>query len=310
MKSKSDTKNFHPRNLHNQRYDFNELIQSLPELEQYVKENKYNDLSIDFSNPEAVLFLNKAILKHYYEIDWDIPKKYLCPPIPGRVDYIHYIADILSESNNNVIPKGKSVKGLDVGVGANCIYPLVGHKIYGWQFIGSDIEEVSINSAKNIISLNNIEEIEIQQQSSKENIFENIIKEDDKFDFTMCNPPFHASKKEAREGSLRKIKNLSQGKNKKVTLNFGGQHNELWCKGGELVFVKNMIEESYKFRHNVLWFTTLVSKKENLEEIYQTLKNVNVEQQKTIHMQQGNKLTRIVAWSFFNASQRRCWYSK
>lgn len=199
---------------------------------------------------------------------------------------------------------------MDVGVGANCIYPLVGHKIYGWQFVGSDIEEVSINSAKNIISLNNIDkEIEIQQQSSKENIFENIIKEDDKFDFTMCNPPFHASKKEARKESLRKIKNLSRGQNKKLTLNFGGAHNELWCKGGELVFIKNMIEESYKFRNNVLWFTTLVSKKENLEEIYQLLKSVNIAQQKTIQMQQGNKITRIVAWSFFNASQRRNWYS-
>jgi len=309
MKSKNEIKTFHPKNLHNQRYNFDELINASPELEQYVKENKYNDLSIDFSNPEAVLFLNKALLKHYYGIDWEIPKKYLCPPIPGRVDYIHYLADLLSESNNGVIPKGKSVKGLDIGVGANCIYPLVGHKSYGWKFVGSDIEEVSIQSAKNIIELNSLDEdIEIRQQVSKENIFKNIIKKDDRFDFTMCNPPFHSSKKEAKEESLRKIKNLSKGKNKKVTLNFGGQHNELWCKGGELEFIKKTITESTEFKTNVLWFTTLVSKKENLEEIYKVLKNINVQEFKTIEMEQGNKITRFVAWSFLIEEERKGWY--
>jgi len=306
---KNDTKTLHPRNLHNQRYNFEELIQSLPKLEEYVKENKYNDRSIDFSNPDAVLCLNKALLKHYYQIDWDIPKKYLCPPIPGRVDYIHHIADLLAEQKNGEIPKGKQVKGLDVGVGANCIYPLVGHKIYGWKFVGSDIEEVSIKSAQHIIGLNNLnEDIEILYQTSKENIFENIIKEDDRFDFTLCNPPFHKSKKEAREGSLRKVKNLSRGKKRKVTLNFGGQHNELWCEGGELEFIKKMINESQEFKNNVLWFTTLVSKKENLDEIYKTLENANVATQKTIQMQQGNKVTRFVAWSFFNENKRKDWY--
>jgi len=309
MKSKNDTKALHPRNLHNQRYDFDELIKALPELIEYVKENKYNDLSIDFSNSEAVLLLNKALLKHFYQVDWEIPKKYLCPPIPGRVDYIHYLADLLCESNNGEIPKGKDVKALDIGVGANCIYPLVGHKSYGWRFVGSDIEEVAIKSARNIIELNDLNDnIEIRQQSSYENIFENIIYQGDRFDFTMCNPPFHSSKKDAREGSLRKIKNLSKCKNKKVTLNFGGQHNELWCQGGELEFIKRMLSESIEFKNNVLWFTSLVSKKENLNEIYKELENTKVSEYKTIEMQQGNKVTRIVAWSFFNKKQRKNWY--
>lgn len=305
----SNTKRLHPRNIHNKRYDFEELIKSSPSLQEYVKENKYNDLSLDFSNPDAVLSLNKALLKHYYAIDWEIPKKYLCPPIPGRVDYIHHIADLLSESNSTEIPKGKQIKGLDIGVGANCIYPLVGHKIYGWNFIGSDIQETSIISAKNIIELNNLNDaIEILHQNSKEKIFENIIKQGDKFDFTLCNPPFHKSKKEAREGSLRKIKNLSRGKNKKVTLNFGGQHNELWCEGGELGFIKKMISESCKFKESVLWFTTLVSKKENLEAIYKELKKANLDTYKTIEMQQENKFTRFVAWSFLDEDQHRNWY--
>jgi 23S rRNA (adenine1618-N6)-methyltransferase len=225
------SKTLHKRNLHNTRYDFTKLISSSKELASYVKENKYGDLSIDFSSNDAVLELNIALLKHFYQIQWKIPKKYLCPPIPGRVDYIHYIADLLASSNSGVIPKGNSIKALDVGVGANCIYPIVGNRSYGWQFTGSDIDTVSCENAQNIIDTNELlkDNIHIIHQTSKENIFKSIIQENDKIDFTLCNPPFHKSKKDAKEGTKRKILNLSKGKNKKISLNFGGQHNELWC---------------------------------------------------------------------------------
>jgi len=180
-------KTLHPRNLHNERYDFSKLIKSSKQLEQYVKKNKYDDLSIDFHSNDAVIALNEALLKHFYQIDWKIPKKYLCPPIPGRVDYIHYIADLLSHSNSEIIPKGKKVQGLDVGIGANCIYPIVGNRSYGWSFIGSEIDNVSIQNAQNIISSNEVlkDTITILHQASKENIFENIINENEKLDFTM-----------------------------------------------------------------------------------------------------------------------------
>jgi len=65
----------HPRNKHRERYDFSSLIKSLPELAPFVKPNKYGDESIDFFDPDAVLMLNRALLKHYYHIDfWEIPK--------------------------------------------------------------------------------------------------------------------------------------------------------------------------------------------------------------------------------------------
>jgi len=290
--NKTQNKTLHNKNLHNQRYDFEELIKSSPHLKQYVKLNKYGDLSIDFSNANAVLALNKALLKHFYQIDWSIPKNYLCPPIPGRVDYIHYLADLLPTDK-------KDIKGIDIGTGANCIYPLVGNKVYGWKFIGTDIDNTSIQNAKNIVEENDLtNDIQIIQQTSKESIFHNIISKNDKFDFTMCNPPFHKSKKEAKEGSKRKITNLSKGKNRKVSLNFGGQANELWCEGGEVAFILKMINESLEYKENVTWFTTLVSKKENLNTIYNELEKVGVKQTKTIQMQQGQKLTRFVAWSF------------
>ncbi len=308
----TNTKTLHKRNLHNQRYDFEKLIKSYEELEQYVRPNKYDDLSIDFSNADAVIALNKALLKHYYQIDWEIPKKYLCPPIPGRVDYVHYIADLLALCNDDIIPEGKTVKGLDIGVGANCIYPIVANRSYGWSFVGSDIDDVSINSASNIIKSNDLlkDNINIVLQSSKDKIFEDIINENDKFDFTMCNPPFHKSKKEAKETTKRKLLNLSGGKNKKVQLNFGGQHNELWCVGGEVEFISKMIKESIVYKKNCLWFTTLVSKKESLPHIYSKLKEYNPTQIKTINMEQGNKITRFIAWSFLSKQEQNSWYKK
>jgi 23S rRNA (adenine1618-N6)-methyltransferase len=265
MLKEATKKTFHKRNKHNTQYDFTALIESLPKLEQYVKKNKYGNLSIDFSSNDAVLTLNQALLKHFYQIDWSIPSKYLCPPIPGRVDYIHYIADLLSVSNNNKLPKG-DIKGLDIGVGANCIYPIVGNRSYDWKFVGSDIDKVSIENANRIIDSNELlqENIQIIAQVNKDKIFENIIGKNDRFDFTMCNPPFHKSKKDAKEGTQRKIRNLSKGKDKKLSLNFGGQHNELWCKGGEVEFIKKMIYESTLYKNNCLWFTTLVSKKRKL----------------------------------------------
>jgi 23S rRNA (adenine1618-N6)-methyltransferase len=303
------SKTLHKRNLHNERYDFEALIKSSEELSTYVKKNQYGDLSIDFSSNEAVLELNTALLKHFYQIDWTIPKKYLCPPIPGRVDYIHYIADLLASSNANVMPKGNSVKALDVGVGANCIYPIVGNRSYGWKFIGSEIDKVSIENSENIISSNALlkDNIHIVLQTS-DNIFKNIIKENDRLDFTMCNPPFHKSKKDAKEGTKRKLLNLSKGKNKKVSLNFGGQHNELWCDGGEVGFISKMIRESVSYKKNCLWFTTLVSKKDNLAMIYKELKKQNPKQIETIEMSQGNKQTRFVAWTYYTKVEQEQWF--
>ncbi|HIP13530.1 MAG TPA: 23S rRNA (adenine(1618)-N(6))-methyltransferase RlmF [Arcobacter sp.] len=294
-------KTLHKRNLHNDRYDFKELTKSNTSLEQYVSLNKYDDLSIDFFNADAVLALNKALLSYFYNLEfWEIPKNYLCPPIPGRADHIHYIADLLKESNRGTIPKGKAVKVLDIGVGANCIYPIVGNSIYGWSFTGSDIDEDAVNSAKDIVknnkSLNS--NVNILLQTSSDDIFKNIIQENDKYSLTICNPPFHKSKKEAIAGSKRKVNNLTKSKKRKANLNFGGQNNELWCKGGEVVFITTMIKQSEIYKNNSIWFTTLVSKKESLDTIYKELKKVNPTQIKTINMSQGNKQSRIVAWSF------------
>ena len=272
--------------------------------------SKSGNLSIDFSNPDAVISLNKALLHYFYDIkSWSIPKDYLCPPIPGRADYIHHIADLLAISNDNKIPKGKSVLGLDIGAGANAIYAILSCAIYDWNFVASDIDTISIENINNIVNSNNIlqDKIESKMQNDKNLMFTKIINKDDKFDFTVCNPPFHKSAEDANKSSTKKVQNLTKTDIKNPVLNFQGQSSELWCNGGEILFIKKMIKESAKFKNNCLWFTVLVSKKENLDKIYKVLKFVKVSEFKTIDMNQGNKQTRIVAWTFQDKDQQKNW---
>ncbi len=302
----------HPRNKHRSRYDFNVLIDVCPELKQYVSINKFNIETIDFTNSLAIKSLNQALLKQFYNIQhWDIPQNYLCPPIPGRVDYIHYITDLLSSSNGGIIPKGKAVNVFDIGVGANCIYPLLGHQEYGWQFIGSEIDPIALKVAKQIVESNSLSNyIDIRHQINAAFIFNGIIKPTELIDITLCNPPFHSSAAEATEGSQKKWRNLGHKKTEKPVLNFGGQTSELWCKGGEVTFISKMIEESANIKQQCLWFTSLVSKSENLPAIYSVLKKVGAISIKTINMSQGNKISRLVAWTFLSETQHIQWSLK
>ena len=321
MKSKPtpEKTSLHPRNPHRLKYDFEKLTADSPALQKYIfisehivgsSDSEHAKQTIDFSNPDAVKALNKAILLSDYGIqNWDIPQGYLCPPIPGRADYIHYIADLLASSNNNIIPEGEAVVGLDIGIGANCIYPIIGNVVYNWSFVGTDIDENAIQNCKKIISPNPklIDAISLQLQTEPRYIFKNIILPEDKFAFTICNPPFHASQDEATKSTLRKLNNLENGKVTTPILNFGGQNAELWCFGGEIGFITQMIYESVKYPLQCFWFTTLVSKKENLSNIYKTLNKVGAVAIKTIDMAQGQKISRIVAWTFLSEKQQIDW---
>ena len=306
----TEKNNLHPRNLHRFGYDFDELVISFPELKPFVFTNEFETKTIDFSNSLAVKALNKALLITNYNIlNWDIPTDYLCPPIPGRVDYIHYLADLLADSNNGIIPNGEIVQGLDIGIGANCIYPILGNQVYGWSFVGTDIFEEAIENCEKIIQNNPqlIDFISLQLQGDGRFIFKNIILPEDKFAFTICNPPFHSSQEEATKSNIRKINALENTKNKKPILNFGGQNAELWCEGGELAFITQMIFESAKYPLQVFWFTTLVSKKENLASLYKTLNKVSAVEVKTIEMAQGQKTSRFLAWTFLSEKQQKSW---
>jgi 23S rRNA (adenine1618-N6)-methyltransferase len=305
----AEKENLHPRNSHRSGYNFKQLYRKSAGLKRFVSTNEFGDDSIDFSNPEAVKALNQALLKYFYGVDnWDIPEGYLCPPIPGRADYIHYAADLLGEVNGGIVPKGGKIHVLDIGMGANCVYPLIGSSVYGWQFVGTDIDPVAIQSAKDIVASNKAFEgkIVLRLQTNKANIFKGVIKNGEGFDITICNPPFHASLQEAQLSAATKWKKLGVAK-QAAALNFGGQKTELWCYGGEAGFIRRMVEQSALVAKQCLWFSTLVSKKDTLPVIYKALKAVNALDVKTISMTHGQKTSRIVAWTFLTPAEQQAW---
>ncbi len=302
---------FHPRNRHQGRYDFPQLIASSPELGAFMITNPYGKPSIDFADPAAVRVFNRALLKAHYGIAfWDIPADYLCPPIPGRADYVHQLADLLAKDNGGQVPRGPLVQALDIGVGANCIYPLLGHSDYRWQFIGSDIDTQALAAARTIVQANGLgKAVSLRLQKHPNDILKGLLEPGEQLDMTLCNPPFHASREEANRGSQRKWRALGKAdpKRKLPVLNFGGQNNELWCEGGELRFVCQLINESLAFSQNVLWFSSLVSKATNLPGIEATLRKVGAVEYHILPMGQGQKQSRLVAWSYFDATARRQW---
>jgi 23S rRNA (adenine1618-N6)-methyltransferase len=300
----------HSRNKHAGRYDLKALRLLHPELKEFVAKNKYGNLSIDFFNPKAVKALNKALLISHYGLDyWDIPYGFLCPPIPGRADYIHHIADVLASSNDGKLVKGEQITCLDIGVGANCVYPIIGNSAYGWSFIGTDIDQNGIEAAQKIVTSNPSlhGKVEFRLQPKPEHIFSGILKTNEKVDLTICNPPFHATQAEAEAGTLRKLSNLKKKRVKKAELNFSGQGGELWTDGGEKRFVLNMINESAQFSKNSAWFSTLVSKQSNLRSFYDRLEKVGAVEHKTTPMGQGNKMSRIIAWTYLTPTEMKTW---
>lgn len=306
---KPNDKGLHPRNLHKQGYDFPALINTYQPLTQYVKESAHGNLSIEFADPLAVKSLNTALLKQYYDIvDWDIPEGALCPPVPGRVDYIHYVAELLgiNEPTKNSTGKPPKITLLDIGTGANGIYPLLACQIYGWQCVGSDINTQSLDNVASVIANNPQlkDAFTLRTQADKHQIFKGIIQEGEYFDVSVCNPPFHASQDEALKSSQLKLNNLAKSRGDKTNsassiLNFGGLEDELWCNGGERLFLKKLIKESQAFSTQCRWFTSLVSKIDNVKPSIKLIEKLGATDVREIEMKQGNKITRIVAWTFF-----------
>jgi len=292
----SDSIKWHPRNKHQGHYDFEKLSKLNPSLKSLLKSNPRGQITIDFSNPEAVKSLNATLLESYYDLEeWALPPNYLCPAIPGRAEYIHLVADLL---NTDEFKSKKNITCLDIGTGASLIYPIIAAFEYEWLIIGVEIDELAFEFATKNRDSNDFlkSQISLRQQSDPKSIFSNVILDFDEIDVVICNPPFHRSESEFLKASKRKHKNLHG--TKAFKLNFGGHSKELWCEGGELGFIERMIKESVDFKYQIKWFTSLVSRDKHMGVINKMLESVNVAKSLTLPMKFGNKQSRIIAWRF------------
>ena len=345
----------HQRNSFQGVYDIDRLTAAYPALHSHIIIQAHTRRqTVNWSNPESVRALNTALLVADYGIHPNyaeiLPIGALFPPVPGRADYIHHIADLLTRSNNNDgnVPMGKQVVGVDVGTGASCIYPILATSVYGWRMIATEINPTSIQSARNIVTENALDvliDVRVQERSSS--IFDGVLHRDEVVDFTMCNPPFYPSKEAFQAENARKLRGLSRSKKARrsdvvrsmpvdstktiessagMSNNFGGNANELWCKGGEVSFVKKMIRESELFQKRCLWFTSLVSRKDNLPKVESILNikersrgrgsrrvarsQVDVQAVQRMPMGTGHKSSTILMWSFLDEEQRQEWGSR
>jgi len=289
----------HAQNPYSNRYDLKRFAIHHPQLQDYIVLNPSGEETIDFSNSTAVYELNKAMLLADFKLDkYELPMGYLIPPVPGRLEYLLHLQEFLSEKFN--IDKNTKLRGLDIGTGANGIYCILGLQHFNWTMVGTECDAKSVEIAKanmqHTKSLKN--KNEIRHQDTKSFLFKNMIHSNEHFDFSVCNPPFHTSKDDAFRGSQRKLNNLGREFDKKeVALNFEGQANELWCNGGEALFIKRLIKESVLYKTQVTVFSTLVSKSASLSPIKKQLTKANANFE-VLPMDLGNKKSRILLWWF------------
>jgi 23S rRNA (adenine1618-N6)-methyltransferase len=270
-------------------------------LAPFVAVNAYGNASIDFSDPAAVKALNQALLRVDYGFEaWDIPPGYLCPPIPGRADYLHHLADLLRDGDEGELPRGPGTVILDIGVGANGIYPILGTRDYDWSFVGTETDPVALQHAQGLVRADATlaARLKLRRQRSALAMFRGVIAPGETFAACICNPPFHASAEAAAAGTRRKVRNLGGRREASPVLNFGGKNTELWCPGGELAFVRRLIAESVSLPSLCRWFTILVSKGAHLPAISRALAEARVTESRVLPMAQGQKQSRIVAWRF------------
>ncbi|KAK8810715.1 hypothetical protein WA158_007290 [Blastocystis sp. Blastoise] len=279
----SNNELIHKDNLYyNNSPDFKLLAKEFPSFAHYIQNNDDGTSYIDWKDPYASLELTKVLLKKDFDLDWEIPIDRLCPGITGRINYLNWIHDLLNYSKK----MDNEIKGIDIGIGASCIYPLLGNKIYTWNFLGSDIDDISIQYAKENVKRNHLENfIQIVKQENSDCIFKNILENNKEihYDFSMCNPPFFIHQDEACTNPSTCCM---------------GTSNELITKGGEEQFIVRYIDESILYKDQIDWFTCLIGKKKTLKTILKYLQTKEIKNICSTTFYQGKTSRWGIAWSF------------
>eukprot|EP00644_Phytophthora_capsici_P013979 jgi/Phyca11/4657/fgenesh1_pm.PHYCAscaffold_3_\ len=255
--------------------DFYALGMQYPTFKQYLRnvDDIKHRASLAWDDPFAVRELTKTLLLHDFGLHWDIPINRLCPPLPNRLNYLHWIEDLITQANWSNVAAGEkrnedTVSGIDVGTGANCIYALLG-------------ATMNKNVARNHLG----ELISVKRTHTDKLLLEPLQDEplDSKFHFVMCNPPFFDSMSEADTNPDSSCM---------------GSVNEMVYPGGEVAFIGNMILESEKLQDRVLWFTSMLGKKSSLRKLLALLRGAKVQSTRTTEFFQGRTKRWGIAWTF------------
>nr|XP_019539786.2 U6 small nuclear RNA (adenine-(43)-N(6))-methyltransferase-like [Aedes albopictus] len=292
----SMNKFMHPRNIYRQRPDFRALVKQYPELTAVTTVDLNGKLKLDYKDRKALQLLTSCLLKRDYGLQVDLPPDKLVPTLPLRLNYILWLEDLeeaLGWKNR------AEVRGLDIGCGASCIYPLLGvvHSKRRWRMVGLELLEDSVLVARANVERNGLQAcIEVVQQKSEDgSVLKQFMEGRENFDFCMCNPPFF----DDDEGTTHKDRTDQR---KEPPNAVTGSDKELRIDGGELRFLERIIDESLELKERITVYTSMIGHKKNFEEILRIMKRRSISNVTTTRFCQGNTTRWGVAWSFSSAA--------
>ena len=142
------------------RPDFAALARADAAFARLVRRGPDGDARLDWGDPTALAELCRVLLLHDFGVRWTLPARALCPTVPSRLNYLLWIEDLLALGP----PPPQPIISLDIGTGASCIYPLLGAAHFGWQFLATEVDPISVEAARHNVALNGWEErIEVRQ---------------------------------------------------------------------------------------------------------------------------------------------------
>ena len=299
--------------------DFLKAWKHIQETQHQAKQKHHRAKFSSCITQEFSIALTRGLLHWYFDLTLQhIPEKHLCPPVPNRFFYVHWIQTHLlpllskesgrfdydsddSEGDTNDGALALYPYGLDIGVGANCIYPMLNAKFFRYNMVGTDIDNDALKVAQANVEANHLQgKIKLfqvapsyaqQQASSSPSAPESVggpvsralqtwqssqrpeQREQQRLQFVMTNPPFYDPQEEqtvmtdARvgDGRARTAMTVSEGT----------------YPGGEVGFVTDMIADSLRQRNDVelngsllsspLWYSSMLGKKASLVKLQKLL---------------------------------------
>ncbi|GIZ37250.1 hypothetical protein CKM354_000070400 [Cercospora kikuchii] len=281
--------------------DFNELAKHDDDFAAISKAAK-RDGWIDFHDPKVVQQLTKSLLKYDFGLSLTLPDDRLCPPIPVRWNYVRWLQDLLdttSSSFSDIYDPEREVLGLDIGVGASCIYGLLAcASRSNWRMAGTDIDAHSLEYAKRNVEANDLQDrIRLKKTKAEEDLIPIDSMGVEEMDFVMTNPPFYSSEKDFL--ASYNDSGCKGTDDKPPSAVCVGAQNEMICEAGDVGFVTRILEQSLVLRERVQWYTAMLSHMHSVQQIVAKLKEKGITNFATTSLHPGNKTKRYaLAWSF------------
>ncbi|XP_031208895.1 RNA N6-adenosine-methyltransferase METTL16 [Mastomys coucha] len=288
------SKSMHARNRYKDKPpDFAYLASKYPDFKQHIQINLNGRVSLNFKDPEAVRALTCTLLREDFGLSIDIPLERLIPTVPLRLNYIHWVEDLIGHQDSD---QTTLRRGIDIGTGASCIYPLLGATLNGWYFLATEVDDMCFNYAKKNVEQNNLSDLIKVVKVPQKTLLMDALKEESEivYDFCMCNPPFFANQLEAKGVNSRNSRRPPPS-----SVNTGGI-TEIMAEGGELEFVKRIIHDSLQLKKRLRWYSCMLGKKCSLAPLKEELRVQGVPKVTFTEFCQGRTMRWALAWSFYD----------